>query len=296
MSSVLFDAPGVKAIRRNRILGVVTIVVIAAVLAFIIYKFAESGQFSAKKWQLFTFPLVQQNILKGLGSTLSAFAVAAVGSLILGMVLAVGRLSDRRWISRPVGWFTELFRAIPLLILMALMFYGLGSIGVQGISPFTAVVVGLILYNGSVLAEIFRAGIQAVPKGQSEAAYALGLRKTRVMTMILLPQAVRTMLPVIIAQLVVALKDTALGFIITYQELLYQINYLGSQTSYQTPIIPAALVGGAIYVGCCLILAGLAKYLEGRMRRSPKVSNKNLPVVPGAGNLDGGNVGTGGNT
>ncbi|WP_234399275.1 amino acid ABC transporter permease [Psychromicrobium lacuslunae] len=176
------------------------------------------------------------------------------------------------------------------------MFYGLGSMGVQGISPFTAVVVGLILYNGSVLAEVFRAGILAVPKGQSEAAYALGLRKTRVMTMILLPQAVRTMLPVIIAQLVVALKDTALGFIITYQELLYQINYLGSQISYQTSIIPAAIVGGAIYVGCCLILAGIAKYLESRMRRSKKVSNKNTPVVPGAGNLDMGNLGTGGNT
>lgn len=296
MSSVLFDAPGPKALRRNRWLGVVTLVVVLAILGFIIYKFAESGQFSAKKWQLFTFPLVQQNILKGLGATLSAFGVAAVGSLILGMILAVGRLSDRRWISVPVGWFTELFRAIPLLILMALMFYGLGSIGVQGISPFTAVVVGLILYNGSVLAEVFRAGILAVPKGQSEAAYALGLRKTRVMTMILLPQAVRTMLPVIIAQLVVALKDTALGFIITYQELLYQINYLGSQISYQTPIIPAAIVGGAIYVGCCLILAGLAKYLEARMRRSKKISNKNTPVIPGAGNLNMGNAGAGGNT
>lgn len=293
MTTVLFDAPGIKAIRRNRVLGIITVVIVAAVLAFIIYKFAESGQFSAKKWSLFTFPLVQQNILQGLGSTLSAFGVAAVGSLILGMVLAVGRLSDRRWISVPVGWFTELFRAVPLLILMALMFYGLPSIGFQGMTPFIAVVVGLILYNGSVLAEVIRAGILAVPKGQSEAAYAIGLRKTRVMTMILLPQAVRTMLPVIIAQLVVALKDTALGFIITYQELLYKINYYGGQTSYETPIIPAAIIGGTLYVGCCLILAGLAKFAESRLRRSPKASNKNPPAVPGAGNLDMGNAGIG---
>ncbi|MBQ1445313.1 MAG: amino acid ABC transporter permease [Renibacterium sp.] len=293
MSSVLFDAPGVKAIRRNRIIGLLTIVLVLGLLAFVVYKFAETGQFSAKKWQLFSFPLVQQTLLKGLGATLSAFGVAAVGSLVLGMVLAVGRLSDRKWISTPVGWFTELFRAVPLLILMALMFYGLPSIGFQGMTPFIAVVVGLILYNGSVLAEVIRAGILAVPKGQSEAAYALGLRKTRVMTMILLPQAVRTMLPVIIAQLVVVLKDTALGFIITYQELLYQINFYGGQTAYDTPFIPAAIIGGTLYVGCCLILAGLAKFAESRLRRSPKASNKNTPAVPGAGNLDASSAGGG---
>ncbi|WP_285725974.1 amino acid ABC transporter permease [Psychromicrobium xiongbiense] len=286
MSSVLFDAPGRKAITRNRVLGVLTIVVILAFLAFVIYKFAESGQFNAKKWSLFSAPLVQQTLLKGLGATLSAFAVAAVGSLILGMVLAVGRLSERRWISLPVGWITELFRAIPLLILMAIMFYGLPSVGVQGMTPYIAVVTSLILYNGSVLAEVFRAGIRAIPKGQSEAAYALGLRKTSVMTIILLPQAVRTMLPVIIAQLVVTLKDTSIGFIITYQELLYQISFYGGQTQYQTPYIPAAIIGGSMYVGCCLILAGLAKYAESRLRRSPKVSTRATPAVPGAGTLD----------
>ncbi|MCW1250582.1 amino acid ABC transporter permease [Acaricomes phytoseiuli] len=272
MSSVLFDTPGPKALRRNRLLGIITILVIAGLLAFVVYRFAETGQFSAKKWSIFSYTVVWENLLKGLWATLSAFAFAAVGSIALGMLLAVGRLSDRPWISRPVGWFTELFRAIPLLILMALMFYGLPSIGVQGITPFTAVVTGLILYNGSVLAEIFRAGILALPKGQSEAAYAIGLRKTQVMGMILLPQAVRTMLPAIIAQLVVALKDTALGFIITYQELLYQINNLGKAGEFEFPIIPAAIVGGAIYVGCCLLLAGLAKFTESRMSKSPKVS------------------------
>lgn len=286
MTSVLFDAPGPKALRRNRILGLLTALVILGGLAFVIYKFGETGQFSTKKWSIFSYTLVWENLFKGLGATLSAFAVAAIGALLLGMLLAVGRLSERSWISRPVEWFTELFRAIPLLILMALMFYGLPSVGVQGMTPFTAVVIGLILYNGSVLAEIFRAGILAVPRGQSEAAYAIGLRKTRVMGMILLPQAVRTMLPAIIAQLVVALKDTALGFIITYQELLYQINYYGSQVEFGNPIIPAAIVGGAIYVGCCLLLASLAKFAERWLSKNPKATVATVPVVTGAGKLD----------
>lgn len=282
MSSVLFDTPGPKAVTRNRILSVVTLLVIAGIIGFIILRFAESGQFQARKWQLFTFPLVQQTLLQAAGATLSAFATAAVLSLILGILLAFGRLSDRRWISAPCLAFTELFRAVPLLILMMIMYYGLPTVGVKGITPFIAVVVGLMLYNGSVLAEVFRAGIESLPRGQKEAGYAIGLRKSTVMTSILLPQAVRAMLPVIIAQLVVILKDTALGFIVTYNEILFQAKYFGSQAQYGAPIIPAAIIAAVIYVGLCLILAGVAKYLEGRMRRNQRLAKGTKAPVAAA--------------
>ncbi|MDN3934821.1 MULTISPECIES: amino acid ABC transporter permease [unclassified Arthrobacter] len=277
MSSVLFDAPGPKSRARYRILGVVTALVILLIIGFVLLRFAESGQFEAKKWQLFTFPLVQQTILQSVGATLSAFGTAAVLSLILGILLAFGRLSDRRWISAPCYGFTELFRAVPLLILMMIFYYGLPTVGIQGITPFTAVVAGLVLYNGSVLAEVFRAGIESLPRGQSEAGYAIGLPKSKVMTSILLPQAVRSMLPVIISQLVVILKDTALGFIVTYNEILFQAKYFGSQIQYGSPIIPAAMVAAVLYVGMCLILAAIAKWLERRLSRKPGVA-----VVPAA--------------
>ncbi|MDQ4491087.1 amino acid ABC transporter permease [Sinomonas sp. ASV486] len=272
MSSVLYDAPGRKARSRHLLLGIVGSVVILAIVAFVIWRFAESGQFSAAKWKIFTFPLVQQTILQAVGATLSAFAVASVGSLVLGMALAIGRLSDRAWVSRPFHWFTELFRAIPVLILMMMIYYGLPPLFHVNWPPFVAVVVALILYNGSVLAEVFRAGIEALPKGQSEAGYAIGLRKSQVMQSILLPQAVRSMLPVIISQLVVTLKDTALGFIVTYNEILFQAKYFGSQAQYGSPIVPAALVAGVLYVGMCLILSGLAKYAESRLRASQRVA------------------------
>ena len=243
-------------------------------------RFAESGQFEAKKWQLFTFPLVQQTIAQSVGATLAAFGTAAVLSLVLGVLLAFGRLSDRRWISAPCYGFTELFRAVPLLILMMIFYYGLPTIGVQGITPFTAVVAGLVLYNGSVLAEVFRAGIESLPRGQSEAGYAIGLPKSQVMTSILLPQAVRSMLPVIISQLVVILKDTALGFIVTYNEILFQAKYFGSQIQYGSPIIPAAIVAALLYVGMCLILAAFAKWLERRLSRKPGAAVIPAAVVP----------------
>lgn len=280
MSSVLFDAPGPKSRARYRILGVVTALVILLIIGFVLLRFAESGQFEAKKWQLFTFPLVQQTILQSVGATLSAFGTAAVLSLILGILLAFGRLSDRRWISAPCYGFTELFRAVPLLILMMIFYYGLPTVGVQGITPFTAVVAGLVLYNGSVLAEVFRAGIEALPRGQSEAGYAIGLPKSKVMTSILLPQAVRSMLPVIISQLVVILKDTALGFIVTYNEILFQAKYFGSQIQYGSPIIPAAMVAAVLYVGMCLILAAIAKWLERRLSRKPGVAVAPAASVP----------------
>ncbi|WP_255770137.1 amino acid ABC transporter permease [Pseudarthrobacter sulfonivorans] len=277
MSSVLFDAPGPKARTRYRLLGVLTALVILLIIGFVILRFAESGQFDAKKWQIFTFPLVQQTIAQSVGATLSAFATAAVLSLVLGILLAFGRLSDRKWISLPCYGFTELFRAVPLLILMMIFYYGLPTVGVQGITPFTAVVAGLVLYNGSVLAEVFRAGIESLPRGQSEAGYAIGLPKSAVMTSILLPQAVRAMLPVIISQLVVILKDTALGFIVTYNEILFQAKYFGSQIQYGSPIIPAAIVAAVLYVGMCLILAAFAKWLEKRLSRKPGAA-----VIPAA--------------
>ncbi|MBG9886160.1 amino acid ABC transporter permease, partial [Bacillus toyonensis] len=225
MTSVLYDVPGPKAILRNRILGAVTVLIVLAGLGFVGYRFWVTGQFDASRWYVFTFSNVWMQILKALGNTLGAFALAAVLSLALGFLLAIGRLSDHAWVRVPVTVVTEFFRAVPVLVLMMLLFYGLPVVGMK-MDPYWAVVLALMVYNGSVLAEVLRAGIEALPRGQKEAGFAIGLRKSGVMRLILLPQAIRAMLPVIVAQLVVTMKDTALGFIITYPELLYYAKLL----------------------------------------------------------------------
>lgn len=272
MSSVLYDVPGPRARIRNRIIGVATVVVVLAILAWVVWRFAATGQFSADKWEIFSYSRIWALIGSGVLNTLAAFAAAAVGSLVLGFVLAIGRLSDHAWLRVPVGWIVEVLRAIPVLVLMMLLYYGLPVVGVK-MPPYWAVVIALIAYNGSVLAEVLRAGVESLPRGQSEAGYAIGLRKAGVMRLVLLPQAVRAMMPVIIAQLVVTLKDTALGFIITYPELLYVIKLLGSNAVYHSPLIPSAIVGGSIYVALCLALSYVAYLVEKRTRRSPKVVN-----------------------
>ena len=260
-SQHIYDVPGPVARRRYALMAVATVVVVGAILGFIIYRFQVTGQFSARKWSVFTYPQVWGQIGERLLNTLKAFAVSAVLALVLGLLLAVGRLSDHRWVKVPTVWFLEVFRAVPVLILMMIMYYGMPTIGLK-FSTFTSVVTALTLYNGTILAEAIRSGILALPRGQWEAASALGLRKTNVMTMILLPQAIRAMLPVIIAQLVVILKDTALGFIVTYPELLDYAKFIGTQAQFDSPLIPAAMVVGTIYVAMCLTVAGLAKIAE----------------------------------
>jgi glutamate transport system permease protein len=277
MTAVLYDAPGPRAKRRNLILGVVGVAALLAVVGFVVYRFAVTSQFDPTVWQWILYKNIQLLLVDALVNTLRAFVVAAILALLFGAVLAAGRLSDHRWISGPATVVVEFFRAVPLLILIFILYFGMSrGLGVS-ISAFTALVLGLMLYNGSVLAEVFRAGVASLPRGQSEAAYALGMRKTQVMTNVLLPQAIRAMLPTIVSQLVVVLKDTALGFLILYPELLYQARFLGSQGQLGSPILPVAMVIAAIYIAMCLLLAQFANYLERRSRRNRRRVDPTAP-------------------
>lgn len=218
-------------------------------------------------------------VLPGLLNTLTAALWAAVLALVFGLVFGVARLSDHAWIRIPAGAIVEFFRGIPLLMLIffamalplavnqLLPLFGLSPLrpGTFQVSALTAVVIGLTLYNGSVLAEVFRAGINAVPKGQSEAAYSLGMNKFQVMWWILIPQAIRSMMPAIVAQLVILLKDTALGYIIAFPELLRSFSLIGTRYSN---VIPAALICAVIYIVINISLSRLAIWLEKRNAQS----------------------------
>lgn len=286
MSAVLYDVPGPRARARNRILNVVVVVILLAVIGWVVYRLNETGQFEGRRWAQFQYKSIQEQLLTGLLNTLKAAGLAAVFAFVFGAVFAAGRISDHKWLRVPATFVVELFRAIPLLILMFFFYYG--SLQFQlGISPMWAVVLGLTLYNGSVLAEVFRAGIAAVPKGQREAAYATGLRKNQVVRLILLPQAVRAMLPAIVSQLVVLLKDTALGFIITYNELLYVAKQMGGRLEFGFPYIPTYMVVALIYIGLCSLLSVFARYLEGRTRRNRKIAKGTvIPTAPLEDGLD----------
>jgi glutamate transport system permease protein len=282
--AVLYDHPGPKAKVRNTILTVVFGLAVLALLYWIYAKFDEKGQWAAPLWKPFTDADTWTGfIIPGLQATLSAAAVAMLLSLAFGIIFAVGRLSEHLWVSIPAGIVVEFFRSVPLLLLMFFIFYGVPFLTLQPMSVFWAVVIGLTLYNGSVLAEAFRAGIKSVPSGQSEAGYGLGMRKSQVMQSILVPQAARAMLPVIVSQLVVLVKDTALGYIIGYTELLQSgVNNLSANYGN---IVAAAIVVGAIYIIVNSMLTAAAGWLERRTRRTGKAPRitaaPEMPIASG---------------
>ncbi|MER7672173.1 amino acid ABC transporter permease [Kitasatospora sp. NPDC096128] len=263
-ASVLYDTPGPRARARYRLFGALGAIGIAGLLWYVVSTLADNGQFDADLWDPFQYTFVQQMIVDGLLATLKAFGLAAAFSLTLGALLAAGQLSDHK----PLRWtctaIVQFFRAMPLLILIVALYYAFFAK-----DPMWALVLGLTLYNGAVQAEIIRSGVNAVPRGQGEAAYALGMRKTQVMSAILVPQAVRSMLPSMIGQLVVTLKDTSLGYIITYNELLFMGKKIASQplNAAGFPYIPVVLVIAPIYILLCLLLTALARWIEARGRR-----------------------------
>ncbi|MEU5682583.1 amino acid ABC transporter permease [Streptomyces venezuelae] len=275
-STALYDIPGPKTVRRHKLYGVISTLIVLALVGWLLYLLFDTDQFTATKWTPFEYKGIQELLLRGLGNTLKAFAISAVLALALGGLLAVGRLSDHR----PVRWLAtlvvEFFRAMPVLVMIFFVFVALK------VQPLPALVAGLTLYNGSVLAEVFRSGVNSVERGQREAAYALGMRKTQVMGHVLVPQAVRAMLPAIISQLVVALKDTSLGYLITYEEFLHAGKLIASNLDYDLPFIPVVMVISPIYIGMCMLLSWFAQWVSKRQRRNPKTEAADVaPAEPG---------------
>ncbi|MGC0374401.1 amino acid ABC transporter permease [Streptomyces sp. SAI-229] len=271
MTSVLYDAPGPKAKRRNLIFSVVFFVLLALLLWWVWQVLDDKGQLEWSLWKPFTTSEAWTTyLLPGLADTLKAAALAMVIALPLGAVLGIARMSDHRWVRIPAGAVVEFFRAIPVLLLMlfANEFFARSTDVTSEDRPLYAVVTGLVLYNASVLAEVVRAGILALPKGQTEAAQAIGLRKSQTMSSILLPQAVTVMLPAIVSQLVVIVKDTALGGVMLgFTELL---NSRATLAANYANVIPSFIVVAVIFIVLNFILTSFASWLEKRLRRSKR--------------------------
>ncbi|PZS29352.1 MAG: amino acid ABC transporter permease [Pseudonocardiales bacterium] len=266
-ATVLYDHPGPKARTRNLIFSIIFGILLALLVWWVVNKLNSKHELTAQKWKPFTTGNVWSNFLiPGLLATIKAAVLSVLIALPIGAVLAVGRMSDHRWVRWPCSVVVEFFRAIPVLILMIFaneFFFQYSNVSSES-RPLYAVVTGLVLYNASVLAEILRSGIRSLPYGQTEASQAIGLRKTQMMTLILLPQALTAMLPSIVSQLVVVLKDTALGSVaVNYSELLAKANNLTANFSNTVATYGVVAV---LYITMNFILTVVASRLEKWMR------------------------------
>ncbi|WP_405998119.1 amino acid ABC transporter permease [Streptomyces sp. NBC_00829] len=287
MTSVLFDAPGPRAKRRNILYTIVFVVVLGLAIWWALSVMADKNQLASAKWK----PFVSDSqvwttyLLPGLWLTVKAAAFAIVIALPLGALLGIGRLSDHRWVSVPVGVVVEFFRAIPVLILMVFasaLFVQFTDLESE-VRPIYAVVTGLVLYNASVIAEIVRAGVLSLPRGQTDAAKAIGMRKGQTLAFVLLPQAVTAMLPALVSQLVVIVKDTALGgALLGFAELMSQARTIPA--NYGANTIATLTVIALIFIVLNFALTSLASWLEGRARRTKKSTG----AVVDAGDIEAG--------
>ncbi|WP_139981423.1 amino acid ABC transporter permease [Nocardioides litoris] len=274
--SVLFDAPGPRTRVRHVLYSVAAGVVVLVALGAAAWRLYDADQFAGEKWEVFVTPdYVRIILLDGVVKTLQMAAASIAGAVVFGALFGIGKLSDHAWVRWPSWAVVELFRAIPVLLMMVFTWYALGP---TGDNSFRAVVVALTVYNGAVLAEVLRAGVLAVPKGQSEAAYALGMRKSQVMVQVLVPQAVKIMLPAIISQCIVALKDTALGLYVLAPGLTFIYRQLYLEFNNR---VPTMIVVAGLYIVINLLLTALANWAQRRY-----VGERRQLVVPMTGSAD----------
>ncbi|MBT2522634.1 amino acid ABC transporter permease [Arthrobacter sp. ISL-28] len=273
MTSVLYDVPGPKARRISLIGSVIGVLVIGALLALALVTLAQQGIFEARRWAIFGQADVWSLIFDGIGATLGAAAIAAVIAFPLGLLLCLMRISEVAWIRVPTRIVLEFFRGMPVVLMMLFVLL------VFATSPFIAVVAGLVLYNAAIFAEIIRAGIQSLPKGQREAGLAIGLTSFQSRLSVELPQAIRRMLPSLVAQLVVLLKDTSLGYIVAYGELLRAVQVMADFLGPQF-LFPVFFVAAAIYIAINLAVSRLAIWIE---RHGSKKAAGGVAKAPTAG-------------
>ncbi len=273
-STVLFDALGPQGKKRVLIGSIISGIVLAAILGYGALQLQNRGFFAPDRWAtVFDAILIQEVWGPALLGTLKAAGLGCVGALILGIIVGLGRVSQNPLLRGITTVYVQFFRAMPLLLLIWIPYTvnlythtvnPLFNNDRMAISLFF-VVLGLSVYNGAILAEILRSGINSLPSGQTMAGLAVGLRRGQVMRSIVLPQALRNMLPAVLAQLVILLKDTSLGYVVTYPELLKEAQ--GMARNFSSSFLQMLITAAVIYLLLAYSLSKLVNVIEQRTRR-----------------------------
>jgi len=243
LEDVLFGDLTPKAQALARIVSVTVAAALLVLAAAVVYRFHAAGQFEGRLWEFFAWKTTWAFLGKGLLGTLASAATAAVIALVFGLVLMVGRRSRLRLVRWPAVAVIEFLRGVPTLLLIYVCFLVLPSVGIK-LSSYWMLTLPVGLSTAAVVAEMYRAGVLAVPRGQTDAARALGLNEARVFAHVVFPQALRYIVPALVAQLVIVIKDTTFGYVVTYGELMQNAKVLIA--NYRS-LVPVYLVVAVLY-------------------------------------------------
>ncbi|MDM8244995.1 amino acid ABC transporter permease [Collinsella tanakaei] len=221
----LYEQPGPRTRRRVAIGTAVTAVLALIGIGLIVRQFYITGQLAPRYWTFLAQPTTWRYLLQGFRGTVSVALTSGLLALILGLLLMLGRTSGIKPLSAACRVITDFFRGVPSLLLIYFFFLVVPQYGIK-LSSFWMITLPVTLAASGVLAEVMRAGVNAVPRGQVEAAMSLGMRPARIMFKIVLPQAIRFVIPSLISQLVVVVKDTTVAYVVSYPDLMQNARVL----------------------------------------------------------------------
>ena len=257
----LYEAPGPRTHRRMVVGTIVSALVVLWLVYLVWRQFYVTGQFAPRYWSFFAQWPTWRFLIDGFRGTIAVAVTAGVISLVLGMLLMLGRVSENRALSAACRVVIDFFRGVPSLLLIYFFFLIVPQYGIK-MPSFWMLTLPVALAAAGVLAEVFRAGVNAVPKGQVEAAYSLGLTRGKVMRRIVLPQAIHYVIPSLISQLVVVVKDTTVAYVVSYPDLMQNARVL--ITSYDS-LVSVYLVVAIIYILINYAINQASAYVSRRM-------------------------------
>ena len=246
LEDILFGDPRPQAQAVIRTVSAIAAGALVLLAAGIVYRFQAAGQLDARYWEFFAWQTTWAFLGNGLLGTLASAATAAAMALALGLVLLRGRLARLRLVRWPSVALIEFLRGTPTLLLIYVCFLVLPQVGVK-LSTYWMLTLPIGLSTAAVVAEVYRAGVLAVPRGQTDAARSLGMTEAQVFFVIVFPQALRYIVPALVAQLVIVVKDTTFGYVVTYGELMQNAKVLIA--NYHA-LVPVYLVVALLY---CLV-------------------------------------------
>ena len=267
-ASSLFDAPGPRGRRRIRLVSVVVGAALLGLAAAGTWQLWRAGQLEYPSWRDFLGPSIVSYLARALGDTLLVTAVGALLSFPLGVALGWLRLSRHRAVRVCVGAWIDAMRAVPMLLLIYFFLLAVPRWGLT-LPPLWMLTLPIVMCVSATTAEVFRSGVRALDRGQREAALALGMGEALTMRLVLAPQALRLMLPTLITQLVTILKNTSLGYVVAYGELMHSARLLSSsaQALHRLDVyLPAYLIVALLFVTINWLLGAAARRVEARTR------------------------------
>ena len=267
----LYEAPGPQTRRWTAIGTGISLAALGVLAAGVIRQFYITGQFGSKYWSLFTKGTTWKFIGRGIAGTLGVAAASGIVTFILAFLLMVGRISNYKILSKISTVLSEFTRGVPTLLFIYFFLLVVPQFGII-LPAFWKIAAPVSISACGVVAEVLRSGVNAVPKGQSEAALSIGMRETNVFLKVIFPQALRYVIPALISELVIVVKDTTFAYVVSYPDLMQNAKVL---ISNYDALLSVYLVVAVIYILINYLINRASDFAARRRNRTLAVSQGN---------------------